>query len=209
MRVLITGGCKNGKSSYAERLAIKLSKDKKRYYVATMVPYDEEDFDRIKRHREERKNLGFETIEINDDLSALKSIKNDEVILLDSLTALIYNYMTKEMGHNCENCENKCKYYNDSIKIYKNESNDDIVKVISKIIYDINENILDSDKNVVFVTDYIYSNSFCPNDYTKKYMHILSEICKYIAKISDIVLDIRYTIPEIYKGENLEIINSI
>lgn len=213
MRVLISGGCKNGKSSYAERLAIKLSKDNKRYYVATMVPYDDEDFDRIKRHREERKNLGFETIEINDNLDALKTIKNNETILLDSLTALIYNYMTNELGHNCEECENKCKYYKEDIKLYENNEteakNADVDRVISKIIYDINENVLNNSKNVVFVTDYIYSNDFTPNDYSKTYMYILSKVCKHIAKISDAVIDVKCTIPEFYKGENFEILNSI
>ena len=40
MNVYISGGCKNGKSDFAQAAAIKLANGGKRYYVATMVPQD-------------------------------------------------------------------------------------------------------------------------------------------------------------------------
>lgn len=43
MNVYISGGCKNGKSDFAQAAAIKLANGGKRYYVATMVPQDAED----------------------------------------------------------------------------------------------------------------------------------------------------------------------
>ena len=64
MKVLITGGCKNGKSGYAQELSCALSPSGKRFYVATMIPSDEEDRERIRRHVADREGLGFETIEI-------------------------------------------------------------------------------------------------------------------------------------------------
>ena len=41
MIVFITGGAKNGKSSYAQNLAVKLASGGKHYYLATMIPCDE------------------------------------------------------------------------------------------------------------------------------------------------------------------------
>ena len=48
MNVLISGGCKNGKTSFAQDIAVKLSPEGNRYYVATMIPTGEEDYARIR-----------------------------------------------------------------------------------------------------------------------------------------------------------------
>ena len=65
MNVFISGGCKNGKSHYAQRVAKKMADGlgKPLYYIATMIPRDSEDEARIARHVEERRGWGFETIE--------------------------------------------------------------------------------------------------------------------------------------------------
>ena len=54
MRVLISGGSKSGKSLLAQELTLRLANGGKRYYVATMIPADEEDRARIRRHLAER-----------------------------------------------------------------------------------------------------------------------------------------------------------
>ena len=41
MTVFLSGGAKNGKSTLAQALAVKLSGEGKRYYVATMIPTDD------------------------------------------------------------------------------------------------------------------------------------------------------------------------
>ena len=63
MIVFITGGAKNGKSSFAQSLAVKLAAGGRRYYIATMIPVDDEDRERIRRHIADREGLGFETVE--------------------------------------------------------------------------------------------------------------------------------------------------
>ena len=40
MTVFVSGGAKNGKSGFAQNLAVKLARGGKRYYVATMIPVD-------------------------------------------------------------------------------------------------------------------------------------------------------------------------
>ena len=54
MIAFVSGGAKNGKSGFAQDLAVKLAGGGKRYYVATMIPVDEEDRARIRRHVADR-----------------------------------------------------------------------------------------------------------------------------------------------------------
>ena len=92
MRVLISGGSKSGKSLFAQELTLRLAKGGKRYYVATMIPADEEDRARIRRHLAEREGMGFETIECGRDLlSCLQTADQNAAFLLDSTTALLMN----------------------------------------------------------------------------------------------------------------------
>lgn len=58
MTVFLSGGCKNGKSTLAEQIAVHLSRPGRLYYLATMIPHDEEDRARIARHVESRAGLG-------------------------------------------------------------------------------------------------------------------------------------------------------
>lgn len=47
MKVLISGGAKNGKSMFAQEIAKKLSKEGHLWYLATMEPHDDEDDARV------------------------------------------------------------------------------------------------------------------------------------------------------------------
>ena len=63
MKVFFSGGCKNGKSTLAERAVKALAGEGPLYYIATMIPHDEEDELRIQRHIEQRSGMGFITLE--------------------------------------------------------------------------------------------------------------------------------------------------
>ena len=71
MNVLISGGAKNGKSFYAQQIASDLADCGPLYYIATMIPRDDEDRARIARHIKEREGWGFETIEQGRNIAAL------------------------------------------------------------------------------------------------------------------------------------------
>lgn len=54
--ILVTGGARSGKSSFAESLCIK--QNNKTAYIATSVAFDDEMKNRVKKHQESRqKNL--------------------------------------------------------------------------------------------------------------------------------------------------------
>lgn len=93
MRVLVTGGSASGKSAYAEQLACILSP--RRVYLATMSPHGAEAQERIRRHRSQRADLGFKTIEKSG--SSLAPIGGEDadtrrgVVLLEDLGNLVAN----------------------------------------------------------------------------------------------------------------------
>ena len=91
MKVLISGGCKNGKSGFAQQLAVKLSGNGARYYVATMIPYDGEDRARVEKHIADRAGMGFGTLEIGTDIARCLENGRNGTFLIDSVTALLTN----------------------------------------------------------------------------------------------------------------------
>ena len=89
MTVFLSGGCKNGKSTLAEQIAVHLSRPGRLYYLATMIPHDEEDRARIARHVESRAGLGFQTVECGLSLEkGLQDADPEGSYLLASVTAL-------------------------------------------------------------------------------------------------------------------------
>ena len=95
MLLLVVGGAKSGKSMLAQCLCRALAGEGGRMvYLATLDPCDGEDRQRIARHRRDRDGWGFETLEEPYDLEkAAAALRGDEVVLLDSLTALLGNRM--------------------------------------------------------------------------------------------------------------------
>lgn len=90
--ILVTGGCKSGKSKFAESL---LKYKDNVAYIATAIVTDKEMESRIKEHKNSRNNKWI-TIEQYKNLDiALNKIKED-YILLDCVTAMITNLMFEE-----------------------------------------------------------------------------------------------------------------
>ena len=64
-----------------------------------MIPHDDEDLLRIRRHLDNRAGMGFETVECGTDiLSALPKMDPAGAVLLDSVTALLSNEMFRPDG---------------------------------------------------------------------------------------------------------------
>lgn len=91
--ILITGGSRSGKSSFALTLAESVSP--KRLFVATCPAIDREMSDRVTRHREERRDRGWTTVEIPTELAALfaDGVAGFDVILIDCITLWVNNIL--------------------------------------------------------------------------------------------------------------------
>ena len=166
MNVLISGGCKNGKSGFAQDIACRLSPEGRRFYVATMIPYDEEDRERIRKHIEDRRDLGFETLETGRDIaSCLDKAGENGTFLIDSITALLLNEMYGDFsgGADPEAC--------------------------ARCIEGLRE-ITKRTENAVFVTDYIYSDAALYDDFTENYRATLARLDRALAKECDTVIEL-------------------
>jgi adenosylcobinamide kinase / adenosylcobinamide-phosphate guanylyltransferase len=90
--VLVTGGCRSGKSAYAQQVAESLPPS--RLYVATCPVTDDEMERRIEQHRQARRDRGWETIEEQLDLAGVfHGHAEHNVLLVDCVTLWINNLM--------------------------------------------------------------------------------------------------------------------
>lgn len=85
--ILITGGSRSGKSSYAERLAMELSDCP--VYLATARIWDEEFLERVRRHRERR---GPQWTNLEEEKFLSRRALAGRVVLVDCLTLWCTNF---------------------------------------------------------------------------------------------------------------------
>ena len=95
--ILILGGARSGKSTFAERLAIKSGRGVA--FIATATAGDEEMRERIARHRAARP-AAWHTIEEPLDLvgAVLQASKLADVLLLDCITLWLNNLFAQALG---------------------------------------------------------------------------------------------------------------
>ncbi len=90
--IMVTGGARSGKSSYAEDTAKKLGDNI--LYIATSIPFDEEMKQRIRKHREQRP-AGWETVEAYRDFGfhLEGKLEGKSAVMLDCITIMVSNLM--------------------------------------------------------------------------------------------------------------------
>ncbi len=177
MKAFITGGAKNGKSTLAQELAVHLAAGGVRYYIATMIPADAEDDERIRRHVADRAGLGFETLECpRHILSCLASADRNGVFLLDSVTALVQNEMfppEKDYALD-ESAAERC---------------------VSELL-----TFARSVENAVFVSDFIYADAETYDPVTESYRRALAAADRMLARECDVVAELAAGRRTVHKG---------
>lgn len=172
MSVFISGGCKNGKSYYAQRIA--KAGGAPLYYVATMIPRDDEDDARIVRHRAERAGWGFQTLECGRRiLDCLDGADPAGSFLLDSVTALLSNEMFSEKGIDLD---------------APGRLAGELVQFVQRA------------PRTVLVSDYIYSDAMLYDEWTEAYRRGLARIDRALAEACDDVLEVVHGVVIVHKG---------
>ena len=176
MKIFISGGCKNGKSTLAQKLAVKIRPgNTPLYYIATMAPADNEDWARITRHREERAGFGFETIEVPKDITSILNLCDKSgFFLFDSVTALLANEMFGRDGSVVPGA---------------------YIKVIREM-----DRLLGAINNIIVVSDYIHSDARMYDDITEAFRFGLACAHKSLAATCDAVVEACYGNFIIHKG---------
>ena len=178
MTVLISGGAKCGKSSFAQELAVTLSNGGTRYYVATMIPSGEEDFVRIRNHLADRDGMGFETVEcFSNIMDCLQTADPNGSFLVDSVTSLMQNALFP------------------AEKEYALD-----VSAAARCADEL-ETFARSVRHAVFVSDYIYSDAERYSETTEAYRKCLAAADRRLAAVCDVVIEAAAGQFIVHKGE--------
>lgn len=171
MLYFICGTVRSGKSSFAENLANRLNMDRM-LYIATMINTDSETKRRIETHRYNRRNKKFITIECPTNVNDV-NVEKDDVVVLECLTTLCANELFQTNNHSSEIID---KIYND-IMILK-----------------------DNCKDLIIVSNDLFSDAINYEGLTTTYLYILGNIHQKIAKKCDYAYEMIYSIPVLRKG---------
>ncbi|MBQ9907751.1 MAG: bifunctional adenosylcobinamide kinase/adenosylcobinamide-phosphate guanylyltransferase [Oscillospiraceae bacterium] len=169
MMILVTGGSKCGKSRYAESLFAERSEQK--IYLATMLPYGEDAFSAIERHRKMRADKGFLTVERFRDIDRAE-IPERSAVLLECMGNLLANEMFQ--GSKITDCTDKI--VSDILRLHRRT------------------NLL------VIVTNQVGSDGIAYDAATAAYLAALGIINQKIAANADKVIECVYGIPVTVKG---------
>ena len=106
--ILVTGGVRSGKSSFAEKLML----DKENVvYIATSPRLDSEMDERIKNHQQRRADFGWQTIEEEVDIQ--NHLNEGKSYLVECLTLWVNNlmYQAEKIGQELNEVEisSKCQ----------------------------------------------------------------------------------------------------
>ena len=146
--------------------------EKNRLYIATMVCFDEESRQRVKRHRKMRKEKHFDTLECPTDLVHVR-IPKDTAVLLECMSNLAANEVFSPEGAKEHAYEAIC----DGILHLKEQAAD-----------------------VCVVTNEIFSEAASYEGDTIRYQEYLGIINQNIGKMADEVVEVVYGIPIWHKG---------
>ena len=91
--ILITGGQRSGKSSYAQKIALSLSANP--IYLATSAVWDEEHRQRIERHKRDR---GTEWTNIEEFKDLQNVDVTNRVVVIDCVTLWSTNFFSETNG---------------------------------------------------------------------------------------------------------------
>lgn len=182
--ILVTGGARSGKSSFAEQLCIDRNNDTA--YIATSIPFDDEMKDRVKKHKESRPQ-NWKTYEIYKDIySIIKDIdQNHNTVILDCVTLLVNNLMFT-YGIDIDDCDanqiNELEFY--------------IRDQVNKLLTEVKKSSL----YFVVVTNELGMGIVPDNKLSRVYADIVGRINQQISKESDEVYFVVSGIPMKIKG---------
>ena len=171
MFTLVIGGAASGKSAYAEELILKYG-EKRRTYIATMEPFDDECRQRIEKHRIQRKEKAFETVECFTNLSSVK-LAEKGAVLLECMSNLAANERYSPKGAGAD-------------------AYDAILAGVDAL--------LEQCDDLVIVSNDVFGGGTQYEGDTLAYLKLLADINRALAAKADAVCEVVCGVPVYYKG---------
>lgn len=162
--ILITGGQRSGKSSYAERLALELSQNP--VYIATARVWDEEFRERVRRHQERR---GAQWTNIEEERALSRHDVTGRVVLVDCCTLWATNFFY-------DSVQGKPEGYLPDVDATLNEMKAEFDRFTSQ------------DATFIFVTNEIGLGGTSTNAVQRRFTDLLGWLNQYIAARADEVV---------------------
>lgn len=170
MRTLVIGGAASGKSEFAEDLAV--SGTAPFCYIATMMPHDEDSRARISKHRDQRAQKSFATIECYTGLDLL-CLPVRGTVLLECIGNLAANEMFTPDGAGSRTAE----------------------AILSGF-----ENLAGQCDDLVVVSNDVFSDGYEYDECTRLYMETIAAVNREVARNFDCVVEVVCGIPIVRKG---------
>lgn len=187
MLAMVIGGSGSGKSEYAEGLAVKLE-PKRKLYLATMYPWDEESKKKIERHRKMRAGKEFTTVECFYDLVHGVELYSKEQLgqgistaFLDCMSNLVANELYCEGGY------------------ANREEKKNMMSLEESVLQGI-DLLCEKFEHVVIVTNDVFCDGVVYDEGMQQYLRHLGKINEGIAKRADLVVEVVCGIPIRRKG---------
>lgn len=159
--ILITGGQRSGKSTYAEQLVLSLSDTP--VYMATAHIWDDEFRDRVRRHQERR---GPQWTNIEEEKFLSTHNINGRVVLIDCCTLWATNFFFESVS---------------------DDTLPDVDNTLIKIKQEF-DNFTQQNATFVFVTNEIGLGGVSPNAVQRRFADLLGWLNQYIASKADKVV---------------------
>lgn len=158
--VLILGGARSGKSTYAQRLASGLGE--RVLFCATAEPLDDDMLYRIEQHKKSRPGY-WETLEVNRGVGrALSNLTSEyDAVIIDCITLLVSNCLRNEA---------------DTVQVERM-----VAEEICKLIEFINR----QGSNYILVSNEVGSGLVPDNAVGRLYRDLLGKANQLLAKASD------------------------
>lgn len=165
--ILVTGGQRSGKSTYAEKISLELSGSNKCIYMATAKVWDDEFAKRVALHKQRR---GEQWINIEEEKFLSKHNVAGKVVLVDCVTLWSTNFFF-EISTSQENESSGEK--------------GNVVKRSLEAVKDEFDKFTRQDATFVFVTNEIGLSGVSDNKIQRQFTDLLGWLNQYIASKAD------------------------
>lgn len=170
--ILVTGGARSGKSSYAQKRAEQLVGEK--LFIATCPRIDSEIDQRIEKHIADRKGRDWHTIEEQIEIADIISINSQStIILLDCLTLWVNNLLF----------------------IHQQDSREFTEQQMTSLCEQLIEVSIGHTGTIFFVTNEIGSGIVPENSSARLYRDLVGRCNQYIAQEANEVVLVSCSIP--------------
>ena len=176
--ILVTGGQRSGKSTYAEKLALELAAGEQAVYMATSRIWDEEFAHRVQLHKERR---GPQWINLEEEKYLARHNVAGRVVLVDCVTLWSTNFFF-------DISDNTLPDSNFTMDAAQAQESASVVEQALQQIKEEFEKFTSQDATFIFVTNEIGLGGVSENKVQRQFTDLLGWLNQYIASKADEVL---------------------